>query len=160
MMMKLMKIARPQLSLLVAIARIELPKPWTNLPESLLNTLLTCLNQLESNATSSKTATVLLNTIWVINALVREWRSVKLTAGAAVMVSLGEMFYGPCQRLLSLWGQSEQNGQDDYVIQEAGRYAFKWVVIATCAESESSLASDRGTGAKRRIFKAPRLFRM
>lgn len=63
--------------------------------------------------------------MWTINALVREWRTVKLTAGSAVMRSLEEVFYGPVQQVLELWGRGEQVGQSDVVMAEAGRYAFK-----------------------------------
>jgi hypothetical protein len=57
--------------------------------------------------------------------LVKEWKSVKLTAGAAVMRSLQEVFGGPVQQILDLWGQKEQAGGCDWYMSEAGRYAFK-----------------------------------
>jgi hypothetical protein len=67
----------------------------------------------------------LINTLWTINSLVKEWKSVKLTAGAAVMRSLEEVFCGPVQQVLDLWGQKEQAGEGEWYVEEAGRYAFK-----------------------------------
>ena len=69
--------------------------------------------------------TVLLNSLWTINALVKEWRTVKLTAGAEVMKSLEEIFIGPVGQVLTIWGEKESNGDPDWAIEEAGRYAFK-----------------------------------
>jgi hypothetical protein len=68
---------------------------------------------------------VLINTLWTINALVKEWKSVKLTAGAAVMRSLEECFGGSVQQILDLWGQKEQAGEADWYLSEAARYSFK-----------------------------------
>jgi hypothetical protein len=67
----------------------------------------------------------LINTLWTINSLVKEWKSVKLTAGAAVMRSLEEVFEGPVQQVLELWGQKEQAGEADWFMSEAARYSFK-----------------------------------
>lgn len=123
------QIAKPQLSLLVSIARIEYPKVFPNLPELLLNPLLTCISQLEASpdaaASGSSTATVLLNTLWTINALVKEWRTVKLAAGQQVMQSLESAFAGPVGKVLEIWSNRERNGDTDWVISEAGRYSFK-----------------------------------
>jgi hypothetical protein len=124
------QIARPQLSLLVQIARIEFPRQFPNLPQLLLNPLLTCLAHLDSSpnatASSSSTSTVLLNTLWTINALVKEWRSVKLATGAQVMHTLEEVFVAPVGKILEVWAARERDGHaDDWVINEAGRYAFK-----------------------------------
>lgn len=108
------------------MARIELPKNFPNLPQLLLNPLLTCIPQLEANApSSSNTATLLLNTLWTVNALVKEWKTVKLTAGAQVMKTFEDMFVGPVGRILEIWAHREQNGDSDWVIGEAGRYSFK-----------------------------------
>ena len=121
-----LQIARPQLGLLVAVARIELPKYFPNLPQLLLNPLLTCLSQMSTgSATSSSTATVLINTLWTINALVKEWRTVKLTAGAEVMKKLEDVFVGPVGQVLQIWAEKERTGENDWVTREAGRYAFK-----------------------------------
>ncbi|GFZ42911.1 hypothetical protein JCM24511_00629 [Saitozyma sp. JCM 24511] len=121
-------IARPQLGLLVAVARIELPRQFPNLPQLLLNPLLTCLSHLstsDSATSSSSTSTVLLNTLWTINALVKEWRTVKIASGQEVMRTLEEVFFAPVARVLEIWGDKERNGEGDWVIGEAGRYAFK-----------------------------------
>lgn len=123
------QIAKPQLSLLVSIARIEYPKVFPNLPELLLNPLLTCISQLEASphaaAPGTSTATVLLNTLWTINALVKEWRTVKLAAGQQVMQSLEKAFVVPVGKVLEIWSNCERAGETDWVISEAGRYAFK-----------------------------------
>ncbi len=121
------QIARPQLGLLVAVARIELPKHFPNLPQLLLNPLLSCLSQIPSGSLTSSTATVLINTLWTTNALVKEWKTVKLTAGAEVMKKLEETFVGPVGQVLEIWSQKEGAGENDGVIREAGRYAFKYV---------------------------------
>lgn len=68
---------------------------------------------------------MLVNTLWTINALVKEWRSVKLTAGAQVMRSLELLFYEPVYQVLELWGSRETAGEVDWSMNEAGRYAFK-----------------------------------
>jgi len=68
---------------------------------------------------------VLLNTLWTINALVKEWRTVKLAAGAQVMQTLEEVFVAPVGKVLELWAARERDGNGDWVINEAGRYAFK-----------------------------------
>lgn len=122
------QIARPQLTLLVAIARIELPGKFPNLPQLLLNPLLTCLSHLSTSGpttSSSSTSTVLLNTLWTINALVKEWRSVKIAVGQEVMRILEEVFSAPVGQVLQLWSERSRNGDGDWVIEEAGRYAFK-----------------------------------
>nr|XP_031857373.1 uncharacterized protein CI109_007237 [Kwoniella shandongensis]KAA5524445.1 hypothetical protein CI109_007237 [Kwoniella shandongensis] len=120
-------IARPQLSLLVAVARIEYPRTWQNLPQLLLEPLLTCLAHLDhpSATSSSSTSTVLLNTLWTINALVKEWRTVKVAQGVAVMQAFEQVFTDPLQRVLAIWGEEERNGRGDWVLGEAGRYSFK-----------------------------------
>ncbi|OCF32339.1 hypothetical protein I316_06007 [Kwoniella heveanensis BCC8398] len=119
-------IARPQLGLLVAVARIEYPRAWDNLPQLLLEPLLTCLSHLDNgNASSSSTSTVLLNTLWTINALVKEWRTVKVAHGAMVMQKFEEFFAEPVGRVLAFWGQREGDGQGDWMLGEAGRYSFK-----------------------------------
>lgn len=38
-----------------------------------------------------------------------------------------EVFYGPVGQILSIWTERQQIGQVDWVIEEAGRYAFKYV---------------------------------
>ncbi|KAK8861272.1 hypothetical protein IAR55_002091 [Kwoniella newhampshirensis] len=115
-------IARPQLGLLVAVARIEYPRTWQNLPQLLLQPLLTCLAHLNNSvASSSSTSTVLLNTLWTINALVKEWRTVKVTQGAMVMQAFEQVFTDPLQRVLAVWGEDERNGRGDWVLGEAGR---------------------------------------
>jgi hypothetical protein len=68
---------------------------------------------------------VLLNTVWTINALVKEWRSVKIASGQEVMRMLEDTFAEPVGRMLGIWSERERNGLDDWVISEAGRYAFK-----------------------------------
>ncbi|WWD16828.1 hypothetical protein CI109_101260 [Kwoniella shandongensis] len=123
------KIARPQLSLLVAVARIEYPRTWQNLPQLLLEPLLTCLAHLDhpSATSSSSTSTVLLNTLWTINALVKEWRTVKVAQGVAVMQAFEQVFTDPLQRVLAIWGEEERNGRGDWVLGEAGRYSFNGI---------------------------------
>lgn len=121
----IVQIARPQLGLLVTVARIELPRQFPNLPQLLLNPLLTSLSQLSSSGASSSTTTVLLNTLWTINALVKEWRQVKIASGHEVMLNLEQTFVGPVGKVLEVWGEKEREGSGDWVIGEAGRYAFK-----------------------------------
>lgn len=115
--------------MIVAVARFEYPRQFPNLPQLLLNPLLTCISHLESDPTatqsSSSTATVLLNTIWTINALVKEWRSVKIMAGAQVMQALEDVFVGPVGKVLEIWSARERNDNSDWALAEAGRYAFK-----------------------------------
>ncbi|WVW79847.1 hypothetical protein I302_101817 [Kwoniella bestiolae CBS 10118] len=91
-----MAIARPQLGLLVAIARIEYPKTWQNLPQLLLEPLMMCLAHLDNpSSSSSSTSTILLNTLWTINALAKEWRTVKVSHGALVMQKFEDVFTDP-----------------------------------------------------------------
>ncbi|WWC68913.1 uncharacterized protein I206_102849 [Kwoniella pini CBS 10737] len=91
-------IARPQLGLLVAIARIEYPRTWQNLPQLLLEPLLTCLAHLDNlSSSSSSTSTVLLNTLWTINALVKEWRTIKVAHGSLTMQKFEDIFTDPWQ---------------------------------------------------------------
>ncbi|GMK54406.1 hypothetical protein CspeluHIS016_0109920 [Cutaneotrichosporon spelunceum] len=121
-------IARPQLGLLVSVARIELPRTFTELPDRLLQPLAQCVTVLEAageNPLDAATATVLLNTMWTINALVKEWRSVKIQTGALVVQSLEQVFVGPLGKVLEIWSTRERAGSSDWVMHEAGRYAFK-----------------------------------
>ncbi|KAK4688100.1 importin-11, partial [Tremellales sp. Uapishka_1] len=118
-------IARPQLGLLAAVARIEFPRAFPNLPTLLLNPLLTCVSQINSASSSSTTSTILLNTLWAINAVVKEWKGVKLASGAEVMRTLEQVFVAPVGRVLELWAEKEKKGEGDWVLGEAGRYAFK-----------------------------------
>ncbi|ORX36457.1 armadillo-type protein [Kockovaella imperatae] len=121
-------IARPQLGLLVSVARIELPRHFPNLPQLLLNPLLTCLSQMSvgPNANLSPAgSTLLINSLWTISALVKEWRTVKLTAGAEVMKMLESVLVEPVGRVLQIWAESQASGLDDWVTEESGRLAFK-----------------------------------
>nr|XP_019050076.1 hypothetical protein I302_00497 [Kwoniella bestiolae CBS 10118]OCF29006.1 hypothetical protein I302_00497 [Kwoniella bestiolae CBS 10118] len=121
-----MAIARPQLGLLVAIARIEYPKTWQNLPQLLLEPLMMCLAHLDNpSSSSSSTSTILLNTLWTINALAKEWRTVKVSHGALVMQKFEDVFTDPVGRVLAIWAEHERNGQEDVTLAEAGRYSFK-----------------------------------
>lgn len=110
----------------MAIARIELPRTFPQLPELLLNPLLECLANIPQTLASSS-ATTLLNTLWTINSLVKEWRTVKLSSGAEVMRSLEGVFVEPVWRVLQIWGESKKDGGqgEGWVLEEAGRYAFK-----------------------------------
>lgn len=120
------KIARPQLSLLVAVARIEYPKTWQNLPQLFLGPLLSTLLHLANPSSLTPAAsTLLINVLWTINALVKEWRTVRITQGAAVMQTLEQLFTEPLRRILDIWGESERNGGGYLPLEEAGRYAFK-----------------------------------
>ncbi|WWC98998.1 hypothetical protein V866_005892 [Kwoniella sp. B9012] len=108
-------IARPQLGLLVAIARIEYPKTWQNLPQLLLEPLMMCLAHLDNlSSSSSSTSTILLNTLWTINALVKEWRTVKVSHGALVMQKFEDVFTDPVGRVilarLCQWQWSRSKG--------------------------------------------------
>lgn len=69
--------------------------------------------------------TVLLNTLWTINALVKEWRTVKIASSVQVLQTLEEVFAAPVGKVLEIWANRERNGDDDWVIGEAGRYSFK-----------------------------------
>ena len=51
----------------------------------------------------------------------------KLAAGQEVMKNLEEVFVGPVGKVLEMWGEKEREGSGDWVIGEAGRYAFKSV---------------------------------
>ncbi|WVF67041.1 hypothetical protein IAT40_001784 [Kwoniella sp. CBS 6097] len=118
-------IARPQLGLLVAVARIEYPRAWDNLPQLLLDPLLTCLTHLDNvNSSSSSTSTVLLNTLWTINALVKEWRTVKVAHGVMVMQKFEELFTEPVGRVLASWGQQERDGQGLQTQQDHEKIAY------------------------------------
>ena len=43
------------------------------------------------------------------------------------MRSLEEVFTEPVLKVMEFGGQSEAAGREDWVLNEAGRYAFKWV---------------------------------
>ncbi|WVO24261.1 uncharacterized protein IAS62_005625 [Cryptococcus decagattii] len=119
-------IARPQLSLLVAVARIEYPRTWQNLPELFLAPLFSTLPHLANPPSLTPAAsTLLINVLWTINALVKEWRTVKIAQGATVMQTLEQLFTEPLRRILDIWGESEKNGEGYVTLEEAGRYAFK-----------------------------------
>lgn len=120
------KIARPQLSLLVAVARIEYPRTWQNLPELFLAPLLSTLPHLANPPSLTPAAsTLLINVLWTINALVKEWRTVRIAQGATVMQTLEQLFTEPLRQILDIWGESERNGEGYVTLEEAGRYAFK-----------------------------------
>lgn len=63
--------------------------------------------------------------MWTINALVKEWRSVKIQTGGLVVQSLEQLFAGPLGKVLEIWSARERTGSSDWVVHEAGRYAFK-----------------------------------
>ncbi|WVR04117.1 hypothetical protein IAU60_001116 [Kwoniella sp. DSM 27419] len=134
-------IARPQLGLLVAVARIEYPRAWQNLPQLMLNPLLACMGDLDQlNNPSSPTSIVLLNILWTINALVKEWRTVKVSHGALVMQTFEDVFAEPVGRVLAYWGEQERSGHGDWALGEAGRYSFKLRTIGQ-PQSEKLLRS-------------------
>ncbi|ODN87082.1 hypothetical protein L198_07084 [Cryptococcus wingfieldii CBS 7118] len=119
-------IARPQLSLLVAIARIEYPKTWVNLPQILLDALTSSANCLNDPLNiPADAAVVLLNVIWTINALVKDWRTVRVAQGAAAMQTFEQAFSGPMQSVMEVWARSAREGGGNATVEEAGRYAFK-----------------------------------
>ncbi|KIR32027.1 hypothetical protein I352_05656 [Cryptococcus deuterogattii MMRL2647] len=119
-------IARPQLSLLIAVARIEYPRTWQNLPELFLAPLLSTLPHLANPSLLTPAAsTLLINVLWTINALVKEWRTVRIAQGATVMQTLEQLFTEPLRKILDIWGESERNGEGYVTLEEAGRYAFK-----------------------------------
>lgn len=109
----------------MAVARIEYPRVFPNLPQLLLDPLSSSIQQLHAHASSSTASTILLNTLWTINALVKEWRTVKVAAGQEAMRALEEAFVPPIQQVLDMWAEREQHGGADWVLGEAGRYAFK-----------------------------------
>ncbi len=41
------------------------------------------------------------------------------------MGTFEEVFVGPIGKVLEIWGESERAGEGDWVLGEAGRYAFK-----------------------------------
>ncbi|ODO04862.1 hypothetical protein I350_05472 [Cryptococcus amylolentus CBS 6273] len=119
-------IARPQLSLLVAIARIEYPKTWGNLPQILLDAFTSSANCLNDPLNiPADAAVVLLNVIWTINALVKDWRTVRVAQGAAAMQTFEQAFAGPMQSVMEVWARSTREGGGNATVEEAGRYAFK-----------------------------------
>lgn len=63
--------------------------------------------------------------MWTINGLVKEWRSVKIATGAQVMQALETEFVAPLGKVLEIWSARERAGSSDWVVQEAGRYAYK-----------------------------------
>lgn len=91
----------------------------------MLDPLSSSIQQLHAHASSSTASTILLNTLWTINALVKEWRTVKVAAGQEAMRALEEAFVPPIQQVLDMWAEREQHGGADWVLGEAGRYAFK-----------------------------------
>lgn len=114
------------MSLLVAVARIEYPKTWQNLPELFLEPLLSTLPHLANPSSLTPAAsTLLINVLWTINALVKEWRTVRIAQGATVMQTLEQLFTEPLRKILDIWGESERNGGGYLPLEEAGRYAFK-----------------------------------
>ncbi len=50
-----------------------------------------------------------------------------MAAGAEVMKTLEQVFAAPVGRVLEVWGEKERNGEGEWVLGEAGRYAFKFV---------------------------------
>ncbi|WVO14781.1 hypothetical protein L204_102419 [Cryptococcus depauperatus] len=121
-----LSIARPQLGLFVAVARIEYPKTWQNLPDLLLSSLVSSLTQLKNlPVASSTTSTLLVNTLWTINALVKDWKMMRLAQGTVAMQTFEQIFSEPVREILEIWAKKEQEGGGNPTLEEAGRYAFK-----------------------------------
>ncbi|WVN87256.1 uncharacterized protein L203_102433 [Cryptococcus depauperatus CBS 7841] len=121
-----LSIARPQLGLFVAVARIEYPKTWQNLPDLLLSSLVSSLTQLKNLPVASSTiSTLLVNTLWTINALVKDWKMMRLAQGTVAMQTFEQIFSEPVREILEIWAKKEQEGGGDPTLEEAGRYAFK-----------------------------------
>jgi hypothetical protein len=79
---------------------------------------------------------------------------VKIASGQEVMRSLESVFVEPVSRVLEAWSQRESAGQVDWVISEAGRYAFKWANhMRELTVLGSWPDSVNGTGVKHRICK-------
>lgn len=120
------KIAQPQLSLLVSIARIDYPRHFPDLPQHLLNPLVNSLSHITTTGPSSSHANVvMLNSLWTINALIKEWRTIKVASGQEAMKGLELVFVPTVRQVLDLWADRERSGGADYYLGEAGRYAFK-----------------------------------
>ena len=71
------------------------------------------------------------------------------------MRSLEEVFLALVGRVLEIWGEMERNGEADWVLGEAGRYAFKYDSPYTAPRlsvdtSESLQDFPNGTGAELR----------
>ena len=80
----------------------------------------------------------------------------KISVGTEVMKTLEGIFFAPVGQVLSLWSAKERNGEDDWVLGEAGRYAFKYGPFSAIGEelikSGSSLDFASGIGQRRGAF--------
>lgn len=81
------------------------------------------------------------------------------------MRSLEEVFTEPVLKVMEFWGQSEAAGREDWVLNEAGRYAFKWVSstdrwLCDILNLVGSWAgSQTGTGQRQRTYSPKKRFR-
>ncbi len=93
-------LARSQLGLLVLVARIDYPRAWPTLLDEMYAPLQHAFDFVtqtppvedpgsELGRERSKQKTILLNCLWTWNALVKEWRGVKLPAGTQLMGKVG-----------------------------------------------------------------------
>ena len=53
-----------------------------------------------------------------------------MAIGTDVMKTLEQVFSAPIGRVLEIWGEKERIGEGDWLIGEAGRYAFKFVIAS------------------------------
>ncbi|RXK35686.1 hypothetical protein M231_07059 [Tremella mesenterica] len=121
-------IARPQLALFVAICRTEPFPQFAELAHHLVQRLPACRAFLRGEAfpgSSFNIPTVLLNTLWTVNAMVKEFRNVKMAVGEKIMNLLDQEVAGPVGQLMADWAEAEMQGGANLVLEEAGRYAFK-----------------------------------
>lgn len=150
------QIARSQLRLLVTVARADYPRHWPSLLQDLLGPLQesaayllsptggSLSNNGSGTVSASTSASVsasgtpnpserqrhktrLLNALWTWNAFVKEWRSVKIPAGANLMkdllTNLRPTMLGYLEMLMA-----RDPSLEDWELLECARYAFK-----TCA---------------------------
>ena len=74
------------------------------------------------------------------------------------MRTLEGVFSTPVGQVLSLWSAKERTGEDDWVLGEAGRFAFKYGFVGDqLTKSEFSLGFASGIGQRRRAFNPKRM---
>jgi hypothetical protein len=90
-----------------------------NLPELLLHSLQTSYQTATSHQRDAKSLTSLYNSIWSLNAFVKEWRAVRVPLGVQAMAQFANIFIPTVQGIV------QQASEGEWQIHEAARYGYK-----------------------------------
>lgn len=90
-----------------------------DLPQLLLQSLQTSYQSATSPQRTPKSLTSLYNSVWTLNAFIKEWRAVRVPLGVQAMLQFANIFIPTVQQIV------QQAYEGEWQVQEAARYGYK-----------------------------------